>query len=109
LVILQCKLWSGQGVGVGLEDDLLGYALGARQSSAKDADTNQTYNEFRSAPPFFFQIWQEVFQRSQHSKPPCVCGAVNIIYTASTISLIFTQQRFSSQVIRLAFFITTKI
>jgi hypothetical protein len=56
LVILQCKLWNGRGFGVGLEDGLLGYALGARQSSAKDADTNQTYNGFQGASPFFFQI-----------------------------------------------------
>jgi hypothetical protein len=55
-VILQCKLWSGQGIGVGVENDLLGYALGTRQSSAKDADTDQTYNEFRNAPPSFFLV-----------------------------------------------------
>jgi hypothetical protein len=55
-VILQGKLWNGQGIRVGLEDGLLGYALGARQSSEKDADTNQAYNGFQSAPPFFFQI-----------------------------------------------------
>jgi len=55
-VILQRKLWNGQGIGVGLENDLLGYALGTRQPSAKDADTNQTYNGFQSAPPLFFQM-----------------------------------------------------